>query len=150
VHAVEVIHRDIKPDNILFDGSHHAYLTDFGAAKRLKVQPITQSGAMVGSPGYHAPEIIQREMVTAQSDIFSLAIVAYEALTSEHPFENPNLLQRMMNVVQKPLPYVTDRCPDVPIEVDHVLQKAAAKAPQDRYASAGEMARAFQQAARTL
>jgi serine/threonine protein kinase len=149
VHAVEIIHRDIKPDNILFDASQHAYLTDFGAAKRLKVQPITQSGAMIGSPGYHAPEIIQHEAVTPQSDIFSLAIVAYEALTGEHPFENPNLLQRMMNVVQKPLPYVTDRC-SVPIEVDHVLQKAAAKVPQDRYASAGEMARAFQQAARTL
>lgn len=146
VHAVEVIHRDIKPDNILFDQSYHAYLTDFGTAKRLKVQPITQSGAVLGSPGYHAPEIIHREDVTPQADLFSLAIVVYEALTGEHPFDSPNLLQRMMNVVQKPLPYLSERLPDVPSQVDVVLQKAAAKAAAERYASAGEMARAFQRA----
>jgi serine/threonine protein kinase len=150
VHAVEVIHRDIKPDNILFDRAGHAYLTDFGAAKRLKVQPITQSSSLLGSPGYHAPEIIQREVITHQADLFSLAIVMYEALTGEHPFESSNLVQRMLNVVQKPLPWVTERYPDFPIDVDLVLQKAGSKAPQDRYSSAGEMARAFQNAARTL
>jgi serine/threonine protein kinase len=150
VHAVEVIHRDIKPDNILFDQVGHSYLTDFGAAKRLKVQPITQSGSLVGSPGYHAPEIIQREAVTPLADQFSLAILMYESLTGSHPFESHNPLQQMMNVVQKPMPLVTSRCPDIPLDVDRVLQKAAAKNPQDRYPSAGEMARAFQNAARTL
>ncbi len=148
IHAVEIIHRDIKPDNILFDQSNHAYLTDFGAAKRLKVQPITQSGTMVGSPGYHAPELIQRgEAITPQADLFSLAIVLYEALTGVHPFESPNLMQMVMNVVQKPLPRVSHLNADVPDEIDDVLQKAAAKTPTDRYASAGEMARAFQRAA---
>lgn len=149
VHAVEIIHRDIKPDNILFDQAGHAHLTDFGAAKRLKVQPITQSGSMIGSPGYHAPEIIQRQEITHRADIFSLAVVLYEALTGIHPYESSNPLQMVMNVVQKPLPYVRLRCPDIPATVDEVLQKAAAKASQDRYATTGEMARAFQRAART-
>lgn len=148
VHAVEIIHRDIKPDNILFDQGGHAHLTDFGAAKRLKVQPITQSGSMIGSPGYHAPEIIQRETITHLADLFSLAVVLYESLTGVHPYESHNPLQMVMNVVQKPLPYVTQRCPEIPLAVDEVLQKAAAKVPEARYSSAGEMARAFQRAAR--
>lgn len=143
-HAAQIIHRDVKPDNILFDNADRAWLTDFGTAKRLRVQSITQTGTLVGSPGYHAPEMIQREAITAQADIFSLAVVLYECFAGEHPFASPHLMQMVMNVVQKPMPPLAVLRPDLPPAVDAVLQKAAAKDPDERYATAGALVTALQ------
>src|SRR5215831_15137055 len=84
-HRESVIHRDIKPDNILLDEDENAYLADFGIAKNLSTGSLTQEGAMVGSPAYITPEQIKGEPVTTRADIYSLGLVVYEALASEKP-----------------------------------------------------------------
>src|SRR5262249_19281338 len=85
-HREGVIHRDIKPDNILLDEDENAYLADFGIAKDASLRDITEGDSLVGSPAYLSPEQIRSEPVTPRSDIYSLGLVMYEALTGEKAF----------------------------------------------------------------
>ncbi len=144
-HVVEVVHRDIKPDNILFDLEGAAYLTDFGVAKRLNAySPITGKDGLVGSIGYSAPEQILNEKITPQTDIYALGITLYEALAGQHPFDDvTGELQVMMKQLRELMPDVTMARPEVPPELNTVLQKATAKTPEARYASAPEFGEAF-------
>jgi serine/threonine protein kinase len=146
-HKMNVIHRDIKPENILLDGNGNAYLSDFGAAKRTNAQRITKTGQVIGSPGYFAPEILQKQPVTPQADIFLLGIVAYEMLTGTHPFQSSSLLQTIMKIIQTPVPKVHILRPEIPPAVSDVIGKATAKAPAERYTSAAELLAAFETAA---
>jgi serine/threonine protein kinase len=146
-HNLNVIHRDIKPENILLDEHGDTYLSDFGAAKRVNAPRITKTGHLVGSPGYYAPEMLQKQPVSTQTDIFSLGIVLYEALTGAHPFQSNSLLQSIVSTIQAPLPPVHALRPDIPAAVSAVLGKAAAKIPTERYATAAELVTAFHEAA---
>lgn len=146
-HRNHVIHRDLKPGNILLDEDDNAYLADFGIAKDLTIQQgITEIDSIVGSPDYLAPEQARSEPVTPQTDLYSLGIVLYEILTGEHPFPASNMVERLYKHLSDPLPEITTLPINVADEVNAVIQKATAKDPQNRFADALALAAAFRKA----
>lgn len=146
-HRQGVIHRDLKPENILLDSDGNAYLSDFGIAKDLTGEGITQNDAILGSPAYLSPEQIQGDVVTPQSDIYTMGIVLYELLTGERPFKDATPATLMYKHLSESIPDIREANPVMNEEVNAVLQKATAKSPADRYADAVELARAFRMAA---
>ena len=101
-HRAGVIHRDIKPDNILLDEQHNAYLSDFGIAKDMvQTAHLTKSGGTIGSPAYMSPEQFFGEPVSPQSDIYSLGMTLYECLCGTHPFPD-NLLLHLREPIPAP------------------------------------------------
>jgi len=147
-HRAGVVHRDIKPANILLDGTGNAFLTDFGIAKDLTGEMhITNEGAVIGTPDYISPEQILSHPVTSQTDIYSLGAVIYETLTGEKPFPDSSLANVIYKHLHEPIPLVSDSRPGLPAQIDVVIQRATAKEPSDRYATALEMAEAFRLAA---
>lgn len=147
-HKQSIIHRDMKPDNILFDTEGKAYLADFGVAKRLKAESITHPTVFVGSPAYLAPEQIRKEDITPRTDIYALAVTLHETLAGEHPFGYTlTKMQMVIRHLQDPLPSLRLSRPDVPEELAQVLLKATEKEPENRYQTAGEFAQAFYAAA---
>ncbi len=148
-HRRGVVHRDIKPDNILFDEESNAYLADFGIAKdlRLSADDDEFDGSLTGSPFYLSPEQAQAQPVTPQTDIYSLGIVIYEMLAGQPPFSaEENLVALLLRHINDPLPPLNNLRPDLPPEVEDVLQRATAKDPADRYADALALAKAFRRA----
>jgi serine/threonine protein kinase/tetratricopeptide (TPR) repeat protein len=140
-HRAGVIHRDIKPDNILLDEQHNAYLSDFGIAKDLvNTAHLTKTGT-VGSPGYMSPEQFFGEQVSPQSDIYSLGMTLYECLCGTHPFPTNHLKH-----LRHPIPPPSARRPEIPPALDAVLLRATVKEPDARFASVAELARAFEAA----
>ncbi len=145
-HINHVVHRDIKPDNILFDEHSNSYLADFGIAKDNAVSDTTDGDLLLGSPAYLSPEQIRSEEVTPQTDIYSLAIVIYEILAGEHPYDTKDVAQLLFTHLNDPLPTVLERRPDLPESVDAVLQRATAKNYEDRYKTVIDFAVAFKDA----
>ncbi|MGD2049089.1 MAG: protein kinase, partial [Chloroflexota bacterium] len=146
-HQQGVVHRDIKPANILLDEAGNAYLSDFGIAKRLDGNgQLTSAGAIIGTPDYISPEQILNEEVGPQTDIYSLGAVLYETLTGEKPFPASSVANLIYKHLHDPVPLVTASRPDLPSQIDDVIQRATAKRPADRYASALELAQAFRKA----
>jgi tetratricopeptide (TPR) repeat protein len=138
-HRAGVIHRDIKPDNILLDEQHNAFLGDFGIAKDLiQTAHLTKSGT-IGSPGYMAPEQFFSEPVSPQSDIYSLGMTLYECLCGLHPFPDNRLLH-----IREPIPPPSQRRRDIPPALDAALLRATNKEPDARYATVIDLARAFE------
>jgi WD40 repeat protein len=147
-HRMGVVHRDIKPGNILLDEAGNAYLADFGIATALSSGPqVTPDGAVASTLDYISPEQILGEPVTPQTDVYSLGAVLYETLTGEKPFADVPVARLLYSQLHDPIPLVTASRPDIPAAVDEVLQKATAKQPAARYATALEMAAAFRDAA---
>ncbi len=140
-HRAGIIHRDIKPDNILLDEQHNAYLSDFGIAKDLMHSAHLTKTGTVGSPGYMSPEQFFGEPVAPQSDIYSLGMTLYECLCGTHPFPD-NRLQHLRH----PIPPPSARRPEVPPALDAVLMRATAKDPDARYDTVTDLARAFEAA----
>jgi len=140
-HGMGVIHRDVKPANILLDAQQNAVLTDFGIAKIIAdTQEITR-GALVGTPSYLAPEMIaEKPEITPAADIYGLGVTLFRMLTGELPFPAQTAVQMMWAHVNEPAPLASSLRSDLPEGVDAVLQKALAKAPSDRYATAMDMA----------
>ena len=146
-HQQGIVHRDIKPANILFDENHNAYLSDFGIAKDLYNNPqFTTEGGILGTPDYISPEQLQEDLVSPQSDIYSLGAVLYEMLTGEKPFPDVPLITLIQNHLSTPFPLVSETRSDLSPRIDTVIQQATAKRPSDRYSSALEMASAFRAA----
>ena len=147
-HQHQVIHRDLKPGNVLLDEDGNAYLADFGIAKDLSSfkENTTQVDAIVGSPDYLSPEQARSENVTPQTDIYSLGVVLYEMLTGEHPFPNLSAIERLYKHLSDPLPMIDRFGTDISGRVNDVIQKATAKNPAHRYADAPAMAMAFREA----
>jgi len=146
-HQHGVVHRDLKPGNILLDEQGNAYLSDFGIAKELqRGKTITQTGAIVGTPAYISPEQVQSQPVSAQSDIYCLGVVVYELLVGGHPFLDTPAAELVVRHLHDPLPLVQDHRPEIPQEVDQIIQRATAKDPTSRYADAIEFAVDFRRA----
>ncbi len=138
-HAQGLIHRDIKPQNILIDTSDHAYLADFGLIKAPDDARLTGTGQFIGTIDYVAPEQIQGEPPTAASDSYALAGVLFECLTGEVPFPKPNEAAVLHAHMLQPPPSVSERRPDLPAAMDEVIARAMAKDPEARFGSASEL-----------
>jgi hypothetical protein len=144
-HAKALIHRDVKPANILIvggDPAGHAYLTDFGLTKESAANSgLTDTGAWVGTVDYVAPEQIQGGVVDARTDVYALSCVLYETLTGEIPFQG-TAPQKMWAHMNNPPPHVREARGDVDPAFDEVIRRGLAKDPDDRYPSAGDLGRA--------
>ena len=152
-HAAGLIHRDVKPGNILVapgsaPGSDHAYLSDFGLTKHAEYSgAMTRSGQLMGSVGYVAPEQIEGRPIDRRVDVYSLGCVLYECLAGSQPYPRDTEMATLYAHVQAPPPSLAEARPELPPTVDAVIAKALAKAPDERYGSAGELARALTAAA---
>jgi WD40 repeat protein/serine/threonine protein kinase len=147
-HRNQIIHRDIKPGNILLDEDGNGYLGDFGIAKDYNAtQNITEADNMVGSPEYLAPEQALSEAVTAQTDIYSLGVVLYEMLTGEHPFSGVDKVTFIYKHLSEPLPQVMTLDDKISDDVNDVIQKATAKDPNQRFKTVLDMIEVLRQAA---
>lgn len=143
-HKRGIIHRDVKPSNIMMDEDNNAYLTDFGIAKIFQATiQLTGDGSLVGTPTYMSPEQCQGDELTSASDTYALGIVLYEMLTGRVPFqsETPLALIHMHVNVDPPKPRTIDA--DLPPQVEAVLMKALRKNPSERYESTVEFADAL-------
>lgn len=148
-HAVGLLHRDVKPSNILLDDDDFAYLIDFGIARAADELSLTAAGDVIGTCHYMAPERFGNEahLIDARSDIYSLACVLYECLTARHPFPGDSLEQQITNHLVTPPPRPSLANPYVPAEFDAVIAHGMAKNPDERYSSALDLARAAREAA---
>src|ERR1700756_3874136 len=141
-HDAGVLHRDVKPENILITRDDFAYLVDFGLATAASDERITQMGMMVGTFSYMAPERFRNKEVTNRSDTYSLACVLYECLTGLRPYQADSLSSLITAHITAPIPRPSEIRPAVPIALDRVVARGMAKAPEDRYASTGDLAAA--------
>lgn len=148
-HHSGVIHSDLKPYNILLDDLGNAYLADFGIAKDLNHVQDDNSRTMVGSPAYLAPEQILKQPLSIQTDIYSLGIVLFELLAGQHPFADLDSTTLLLKHLQTPMPSLQVARPDLPPQLDDVLQKATSKVPQERFTDAPALLAAFKQAIAT-
>jgi len=135
IHARGVIHRDVKPSNILVPYEGGVKLTDFGVA-HLSWEPMTRTGELLGSPAYMAPEQITLGDVEPASDLHALGVVAWEGLVGRRPFDAPTFAGLMMRVTTRQAPSAHRARPSLPPEVDAVFARALAKDPDERFASA--------------
>lgn len=138
-HKHNVIHRDLKPQNILMDKRGNVKIADFGIAVALNQSSITQTNSVMGSVHYMSPEQTRGGMVTKQSDIYSLGIILYELITGKVPFNGDTPISIALKHAQEPIPSIRKNDPEVPQALENVVLKATAKDPRDRYASAQEM-----------
>jgi serine/threonine protein kinase len=150
-HDAGLIHRDIKPQNILIGKGDHVYLADFGLIKAPdESSRLTGTGQFIGTIDYVSPEQIQGDPATAASDIYALSGVLFECLTREVPFPRPNEAATVHAHVMAPPPLVSDHRNDMPKAIDEVIQRGMAKEPSDRPASASDLIREATQAFATV
>ncbi len=140
-HKQGVIHRDVKPSNILFDDEGEALLADFGMAKNLQQSSGHTLGKILGTPEYMSPEQVSNEELDGRSDVYALGVVIYCALTGAAPYRNESPLAIAVAHVKGDIPNILDARPDLEKSWDEVIRKAMAKDRADRYATAGELAR---------
>ena len=148
-HQHHVIHRDLKPNNILLDTFNNAYLMDFGIAKIISGAKLTATGTLLGTPAYMAPEMWKLDPIDGRSDIYSLGLMLYEILSGgELPFRGETPFQFMYAHLHEEIPAISQKFDSYTTEMDEVLFRATAKDPDDRYNTAAEMSEAFTTAIR--
>lgn len=138
-HKHNVIHRDLKPQNILMDKRGNIKIADFGIAVALNQSSITQTNSVMGSVHYMSPEQTRGGLVTKQSDIYSVGIILYELITGKVPFNGDTPVSIALKHVQEEIPSIREKDPEVPQALENVVLRATAKDPRDRYESAQEM-----------
>ena len=132
-HEQGIVHRDVKPQNVLMNGDGRAKVTDFGIARSLDVvRGVTQTGTVLGTSNYIAPEQASGERVDAQSDVYSLGCVLYELLTGDVPFDGENFVAVAMKHLHEPAPSVLERRPETPPGLADAVARALAKDPKER------------------
>ena len=146
-HAAGLVHRDIKPANMLVDARpgrpDHVYLADFGLTKASSSTSLTSTGHFMGTLDYSSPEQIRGQQVDARTDEYALACVAFALLSGKPPFHRNEAMAVMYAHLSAPPPMLTSLRPGIPPEVDEIMRRALAKAPEDRYPSCGEFADAL-------
>jgi serine/threonine-protein kinase len=139
-HEHGLVHRDVKPQNVLLNGDAEAKVTDFGIARSQDVHAgLTQTGTVMGTSDYISPEQARGSRVDAQSDVYSLGAVLYEMLTGEVPFPGDNFVSVALRHINEPVPSVRARRSDIPPRLDAAVQRAMAKDPRDRFGSMDEL-----------
>jgi HAMP domain-containing protein/predicted Ser/Thr protein kinase len=139
-HEQGIIHRDIKPQNVLIDHKGEVKLMDFGIARMAEApEAMTAAGLIVGTPHYMSPEQVQGKQLDPRSDVYAMGVMLYEMLAGERPFNSPSLMAVLTaHITDKPRPLIDAR-PDVGREINVIVMKCLAKDPKERYANAGEM-----------
>ncbi len=148
-HARGIIHRDVKPGNIMYNAARQVVLTDFGIARSPKdaMRTITGPGVVMGTPGYVAPEqAISSATLTSACDIYALGVVLFELATGQLPFQADTAMNVVLKHLYEEPPLLSSLRPDLPPLMDEVVQQALRKEPEQRYATAGELVRALQAA----
>jgi len=140
-HENGLVHRDVKPQNVLLNGDGRAKVTDFGIARSLDVEHgVTQTGTILGTSNYIAPEQATGQPVDAHTDVYSLGIVLYEMITGELPFPGESFVAIAMKHIQQPSPNVLDIRGDVPLRVASMIDRALEKDPEQRFPTMGAFA----------
>ncbi|MHB8626212.1 MAG: protein kinase domain-containing protein [Aggregatilineales bacterium] len=146
-HSKGVVHRDLKPHNVLLDESGNAFLTDFGIAKLIsETAVLTHSGAAIGTPSYMAPEQWIDGTIDARTDTYAFGVMLFEMLTGRVPFQGDTPYQVMHMHTDEPPPLAVQLRPELPPLLDRVVHKALAKAPGNRYQSAAELVKDYKAA----
>jgi serine/threonine-protein kinase len=138
-HAHGVIHRDVKPHNVLLTLDGHAKLTDFGIARILEEPSLTSTGRVLGTGEYLAPEQAAGRALDGRTDVYALGVMLYQCLTGETPYRGESFVEIAEQHLRSPVPQAGEHVEDLPEGVDRVLAKALAKRPEDRYASCAEL-----------
>ncbi len=138
-HAQGLVHRDVKPQNVLLNGDGRAKVTDFGIVRSLDAVGHTETGTVLGTSHYIAPEQARGERVDAQTDVYSFGVVLYELLAGAVPYPGDNFLSVAMKHVNEPVPSVLDARPDTPLRLATLIERSLAKQPAERPASMDEV-----------
>jgi hypothetical protein len=146
-HARGLVHRDVKPANILVAEGDRAYLSDFGVAKELASNGTTRTGSFVGTIDYCAPEQVEGRAVDGRTDVYALACVLYECLAGTPPFSRPSEVAVLNAHLHAPPPKLTRAAPEIPPALESVIEKALSKSPLDRYPTCGDFLAAARAAA---
>jgi serine/threonine-protein kinase len=145
-HERGIVHRDVKPANLLLDGADRVHVADFGVARATGLDTLTQTGTVIGTAGYLSPEQAQGREATPASDRYALGVVAFELLTGSRPFATGNAAAEAVAHVQAEVPSASARRPGLPPPVDAVLERALAKDPGARFESGAAFVTALRQA----
>jgi serine/threonine protein kinase len=140
-HGRKLVHRDVKPQNVLIDPEGRAKVTDFGIARSLEAKGLTATGRVLGTTDYVAPEQAMGQSIDARTDIYSLGVLLYEMLTGEVPFQAETQVGVAMKHVNEPLPAVESRRPEVSAALAAVVETATAKDPEQRYGTIAALLR---------
>ena len=138
-HDSYIIHRDIKPQNVLILDDGRVKITDFGIAMALNSNELTQTNSVMGSVHYLPPEQANGTGATIKSDIYSLGILMYELLTGNLPFKGDSAVEIAIKQMKEPIPSIVEQNPNIPQSVENIILKACAKNPKNRYESARQM-----------
>ena len=138
-HEAGIVHRDVKPGNLLLDGRNHLKVADFGIASAADMDSFTQAGTILGTAGYLSPEQARGEKATAASDRYSLAVVAWELLVGARPFGADSPTAEAAAHANAPVPSAHEANPSLPAALDGVFERGLAKDPGARYATAAEL-----------
>ena len=145
-HEAGITHRDVKPENIILNREDFAYLVDFGIANAVTDEKLTQLGTAVGTYAYMAPERFTNDEVTYRADVYALACVLHECLTGSQPYSGDSVGTIITAHLMNPIPRPSVQRPGIPAAFDQVIARGMAKKPDDRYASAGDLATAATEA----
>jgi eukaryotic-like serine/threonine-protein kinase len=139
-HKQGIIHRDIKPQNVLIDHKGEVKLMDFGIARMAEApEAMTQAGLIVGTPHYMSPEQVQGKQLDPRSDVYSMGVLIYEMLAGKRPFESSSLTGVLTaHITEKPKPPIDVR-PEIGRDINAIVMKCLEKDPKARYANAGEL-----------
>lgn len=146
-HRQGLIHRDVKPNNILIDREGRPLLADFGLAKPIQTDKnLTADGVMMGTPNYMAPEQALGLSIDGRADVYALGVMLFELLTGQHPYTGQTSIGVILKHVSEPMPSLTALNPDIPPALEQIVERATLKSPEGRYQRAADMACALRAA----